>query len=510
MDQKTLQEQNARLAGMLREARDQITMLKLEVDRLSQPPSGFGLVLAAHSAAEVDVWAGGRKLRAGIHQPLGATWLDAGQEVALNGDLNAVSLGNYSGTGEVVTLLDVLPDGRRAVVAPANGRDRVVILAGPVWRANPYPGDKLLMYPNSDVAVEIVPTSVVDAYMAESSPTVAYSDLVGLTGPAVKPADFTAALGRDPGELAEVGLTPSKGILLYRPDGCGKTALARAFANSLGMPGERPEWAGRAVPAILLEVKYPNMLDKYAGELERRIRVVFKRAREMARRGIPVVAFFPRIDVLPAVFNAAKAAGDINLSVPLVAAEIDSLQQLDGPVAVVATSRRQAIESALLGPGPLEVRIAVERPGQAEAREILAWYLTVGPRSSVMQAGALRYQIDDLIEQVIELIYAESPAISQVEVTAEDSRRKVIRFPDLISRALLHDIASQAKCRALMRHPAGRDLHVQVPDLIAAARAAMEQTMQLAASSRRYDWGWLHESAAFDVVSARRLPAETI
>jgi proteasome-associated ATPase len=501
-----LQEQNERLAGMLREARDQMIMLKLEVDRLSRPPSGFGLALAEPAGGEVEVWTSGRKLRVNASQLLSTSRSDLGHEVALNEDLNAVGLGGYGSTGEVVTLLDVLADGRRGIVATRVDGDRVVLLAAPVRRANPYPGDKLLIYPDSDVAVEILPALAADAYMTEGSPSVSYADLAGLTEPAVELADCARVICRDPAELAQAGMTPPRGILLYGPEGCGKATLAKAFANSLGVTGGA---TGRSAPAILIEVRYPNLLDKYVGEIERRIRIVFKRAREMARRGFPVVVFFPRIDILPTVSDTNQAERGIHLSVPLIAAEINSLHKLDGRVVVVATSRRPAIDSMLLGPGRLEMQIEVARPRRMDAREILARCLTAGPGSSAIQVNAAGYQVDhDAIEQVIDLIYDESSCAGQIEVTPEHGQRKLISFPDLISRALLHDIASRAKTRVLIRDLAGRNVRLQAPDLTAAARATMEQTLQVAATSGRYDWSWLYESTGLGVVSARRLPAE--
>lgn len=500
MDQMTLQEQNKRLAGMLREARDQMIMLKLEVDRLSRPPAGFGLTLTDQAAGpgELELWADGRKMRINASPPVGESWPGLGHEVVLNEAFNVVGIGDICGTGEVVTLLDVLADGRRGIVATRGGEERVMLLAAPVRRARPYPGDRLLIYPHSDVAVEVVPASAWDAYMTEGRPNAGYADLAGLTEPAAKLAACARVMRQDPGELAQAGITPQRGVLLYGPEGCGKATLARAFANSLG------------ADAVLVEVSYPNLLDKYVGEIERRIGLIFRRAREMARRGFPVVVFFPRIDLFHDVLGADRADHGISLGLPLVAAEISDIQQLSERVVVVGTSRRRSVDSVLLRPGRLEVQVEVPRPNQRDAREILTRCLTEGPGSSAVQPGGTAYQADHgAVEQVLGLIYEGSSAAGQIEVSLEDGQRRFLSFPDLISRALLRDIANRAKTGALMRALNGREMSVRAPDLMEAARAVMEQTMQLAGTSRRYDWCWLHELTGLAVTSARRLPAAT-
>jgi proteasome-associated ATPase len=246
-------------------------------------------------------------------------------------------------------------------------------------------------------------------------------------------------------------------------------------------------WTGEVVTLLDL---YPNLLDKYVGETERRISIVFKRASEMARRGLSVAVFFPRIDLLPPVLHASRANRDVYLGAPLVAAEISSLHHGGGRVAVIVTSRRRAIDGILTGPGRLEVQVEVARPGREDAREILSWCL----------AGKVGFE-HGAIERVLDLMYDESSFAGQVEVTSERGKRHLISFPGLISRALLHDIANRVKARALMRASVA-EASVQAQDHMPAARSAMEQAMQLAGASRRYDWGWLHESTGFAATSA--------
>jgi proteasome-associated ATPase len=97
-----------------------------------------------------------------------------------------------------------------------------------------------------------------------------------------------------PDEFKEHRLSPPKGILLYGPPGCGKTLIAKAVANSLA--GQIEKRTGKNTAAYFLNVKGPELLNKYVGETEHKIREVFKKAKEKAKEDQPVIVFFDEMD----------------------------------------------------------------------------------------------------------------------------------------------------------------------------------------------------------------------
>ena len=277
--------QNERLAQTLREAREQIITLKEEVDRLAQPPTGFGTFLKRNEDDSVDVFTGGRKLRVNVSPSVELDHLTKGQEVMLNEALNVVAALDFEEVGEVVMFKELLADGDRVLVIANADEERVVRLAQPLREITLRAGDSLLLDAKSGYVYEKVPKSEVEELVLEEVPDIDYRSIGGLSGQIEQIRDAVELPYLHPELFKDYQLKPPKGVLLYGPPGCGKTLIAKAVANSLAKKvAERTGQEGRS---FFLNIKGPELLNKYVGETERHIRLVFQRAREKASNGTP-------------------------------------------------------------------------------------------------------------------------------------------------------------------------------------------------------------------------------
>lgn len=443
--------QNERLASTLREAREQIVTLKAEIDRLAQPPAGFGVVLAVLEDGAVDIFTGGRKLRVNVSPTVDATSLRHGQEVLLNESMNIVDSFGFERVGELVVLKEKLGDDRALVLARAD-EERVVRIAEPLMSESLRAGDALLLEHRSGFVYEKVPKAEVEELVLEEVPDIKYEDIGGL-GPQIEQIRDAVELPYLHGDLFRAyNLRAPKGVLLYGPPGCGKTLIAKAVANSLAK--KVAEMTGRPEgKSYFLNIKGPELLNKYVGETERHIRLVFQRAREKASEGTPVIVFFDEMDSLFRTRGSGVSSDVENTIVPQLLSEIDGVESLENVIVIGASNREDMIDPAILRPGRLDVKIKIERPDAEAARDVFSKYLTpnvpIHPDDLAEHGGSIDSAINGMIQAAVERMYSEQEENRFLEVTYANGDKEILYFKDFNSGAMIQNIVDRAKKLAI-------------------------------------------------------------
>ncbi|HUC14991.1 MAG TPA: proteasome ATPase, partial [Acidimicrobiales bacterium] len=367
--------QNERLTYTLREAREHIASLREEVDKLTQPPSAYGTFLKLNEDGTADVFSGGRKMRVALHPGLESNELHRGQEVVLNESLNVVLARGSDLSGEVVTMKSVLEDNHRAIVVGRADEERVVEIAEELMGEKLRSGDSLLMDSRSGLLLEKLPRPEVEELVLEEVPDISYEDVGGLDWQIEQITDAVELPFLYKDLFIEHKLPAPKGVLLYGPPGCGKTLIAKAVANSLAK--KVAEATGDSnTRSYFLNIKGPELLNKYVGETERQIRLVFQRAREKSEEGVPVIVFFDEMDSLFRTRGSGISSDVESTIVPQLLAEIDGVEALKNVIVIGASNREDLIDPAILRPGRLDVKIKIERPDETSAAQIFARYLT--------------------------------------------------------------------------------------------------------------------------------------
>ncbi|SDR98574.1 proteasome-associated ATPase [Nocardioides scoriae] len=443
--------QNERLASTLREARDQIITLKEEVDRLAQPPTGFGTFLQRNEDDSVDVFTGGRKLRVTVSPTVELDELTRGQEVMLNEALNVVAALEFEQVGEVVMFKELLADGDRVLVIANADEERVVRLAQPLREQKLRAGDSLLLDSKSGYVYEKVPKSEVEELVLEEVPDIDYSDIGGLFGQIETIRDAVELPYLHPDLFVEHELKAPKGVLLYGPPGCGKTLIAKAVANSLAKKVAAK--TGQEGKSYFLNIKGPELLNKYVGETERHIRLVFQRAREKASEGTPVIVFFDEMDSLFRTRGSGVSSDVENTIVPQLLSEIDGVELLENVLVIGASNREDMIDPAILRPGRLDVKIKIERPDAESARDIFSKYLTARlplHADDLAEFGGDRdATVAGMIRATVERMYTETEENRFLEVTYANGDKEVLYFKDFNSGAMIQNIVDRAKKMAI-------------------------------------------------------------
>ncbi len=443
--------QNERLAQTLREAREQIITLKEEVDRLAQPPTGFGTFLKRNEDDSVDVFTGGRKLRVTVSPSVDLDHLTKGQEVMLNEALNVVAALDFEEIGEVVMFKEVLADGDRVLVIANADEERVVRLAEPLRSITLRAGDSLLLDAKSGYVYERVPKSEVEELVLEEVPDIDYTSIGGLSGQIEQIRDAVELPYLYPDLFKDYQLKPPKGVLLYGPPGCGKTLIAKAVANSLAK--KVAEKTGQEGRSFFLNIKGPELLNKYVGETERHIRLVFQRAREKASNGTPVIVFFDEMDSLFRTRGSGVSSDVENTIVPQLLSEIDGVEGLENVLVIGASNREDMIDPAILRPGRLDVKIKIERPDAESARDIFSKYLKADlplHADDLAEFGGNKDAcVAGMITATVERMYTESEENRFLEVTYANGDKEVLYFKDFNSGAMIQNIVDRAKKMAI-------------------------------------------------------------
>jgi proteasome-associated ATPase len=498
--------QNEKLVGMLQEAKQQIELLKEEVDKLCAPPNTYGVFTRGNKDGTAEILVDGRPMRVNTHPNLDAFQLEEGQLVVLNEAFNVIEPAGYTQRGEVATVVDFISE-HRVLVLGHTDDERVVTLADPLRREKIKVGDHLMIDARTQYAFEKMPKSSVEEVVLEQVPDVTYEAIGGLGDQIEVLRDSVELPYLHPEIFAEHKLKPPKGILLYGPPGCGKTLIAKAVANSLARKIEQR--TGRETEAYFLNVKGPELLNKYVGETEHKIREVFKKAREKASEDVPVVIFFDEMDSL---FRMRGSGVSSDMEATVVAqflSEIDGVESLENVIVMGASNRQDLIDPAVLRPGRLDLKVKVHRPDAKAAREIFRVYLTSDlpfhETVSSEYGGDLDKACVGLIEKVIERMYSTGDENKFLEVTYAKGEREIFYFKDFASGAMIENIVARAKRKAVKRQIDHGEAGIKLDDLVEAYTEEFKENEDLPNTTNPDDWARISGRKGERIINVRTL-----
>nr|WP_218624345.1 MULTISPECIES: proteasome ATPase [unclassified Nesterenkonia] len=537
---------NQRMTDLLETTRNEISQLRNALQADGQAPFTFGTVLGyrperpqvegreiqATTVAGVDILQAGRKLRVSLSPLISPEQLQAGDEVLLNENFSIVAILGAERTGELARVKEVLPDDRLVIIS--RGEDeRVVTLTEAASAAaqrdglhSARVGDAVMVDLRTGTATEIVPLSEVEDVVLEESPDVSYADIGGLSEQieAIRDAVELPFLHAD--LYKEHGLRAPKGILLYGPPGCGKTMIAKAVASSLAETrrasaegagtdaGSDDAGQGASRGAFFLNIKGPELLNKYVGETERHIRVIFARARERASAGQPVVVFFDEMEALFRTRGSGVSSDVETTIVPQLLAEIDGVESLENVIVIGASNREDMIDPAILRPGRLDVKIRVQRPGRAGAAEILGIHLggAVPLHAELLAAhGDRGAAVVALVEELVDRLFPATPQ-ARLRLIHADGTQTAFQAADFMSGAVLSNIVDRAKKAAIKdflraeSDPAQKGLTRE--HLFAAAEEELRDQEDLVNTADPQAWARVVGASTAPVVRIER-PSET-
>ncbi len=501
--------QNEKLTFTLQQAKENIAALREEVDKLTQPPSAYGTFLQANDDGSVDVFASGRKMRVALHPALDARDLRRGQEIVLNESLNVVLARHYEQSGEVVTIQEMLDDGRRALIVGRADEQRVAELSDELAGVRLRAGDSVLMDSRTQLLLEKLPRQEIEEVVLEEVPDITYADIGGLDSQIEAITDAVELPYMHRELFAEHELPAPKGILLYGPPGCGKTLIAKAVANSLAKKVAQIT-GNENVRSYFLNIKGPELLNKYVGETERQIRLVFQRAREKAEEGVPVIVFFDEMDSLFRTRGTGISSDIESTIVPQLLAEIDGVEALRDVIVIGASNREDLIDPAILRPGRLDVKIKIERPNEAAAQQIFARYFTtrlpLDPGDvATLGGGDPHKAVQAIIEKTVAEMYRADDENRFLEVTYQNGDKEVLYFKDFSSGAMIENIVRRAKKLAIKRVLAGDGRGIRLADLLESIKQEYKENEDLPNTTNPDDWAKISGKKGERIVYVRTI-----
>ncbi|MGH7164506.1 MAG: proteasome ATPase [Nitrospiraceae bacterium] len=500
--------QNEKLTATLQEAKAQIEALRAEVDKLTAPPSTYAIFSSLNSDSTANVYVSGRKMKVSLHPSIKTQELRKGQEVVLNEAFTIIESRGYDGKGEVVRVKDLL-EGQRALVTLHFDEEKVAELGEPLLSERLSVGDHLLYDSRSGYVIEKLPKSEAEELVLEEVPDISYENIGGLDKEIEQVRDAVELPFLYPELFAEHKLSPPKGVLLYGPPGCGKTLIAKAVANS--MARKLGHLSGKEVRSFFLHVKGPELLNKYVGESERQVREVFKKAKERAAAGNPVIVFFDEMDALFRTRGSGISSDMESTIVPQFLSEIDGVERLQNVIVIGASNRQDLIDPAVLRAGRLDVKIKISRPDAAAARDIFSKYLTpdlpVAAEELERHGGDARALMDRLVATTVDGMYAKSEENRFLEVTYASGEKEILYFKDFASGALIQGIVSRAKKYAIKRAIAGSEKGLKADDLLRAIRDEFKEHEDLPNTTNPDDWAKIAGKKGEKIVHVRTITA---
>jgi len=499
---------NEKLSSAMQQTRDQLAVLREEVERLTQPPAVYGTFSNFNEDGTVDIIATGRKMRVSILPALDPGQLHRGNEVVLNESFTVIGIRDFDGQGEVVTVKEVI-DERRILISSRGNEERVVELADSVIGERLRLGDVLLFDVRSGFVVEKLARQEVEDLVLEEVPDISYADVGGLDAQIEDITDAVELPYVHRALFKEYELPAPKGILLYGPPGCGKTMIAKAVANSLA--AKVAALTGNTnVRSYFLNIKGPELLNKYVGETERQIRLVFQRAREKAEEGVPVIIFFDEMDSLFRTRGTGISSDMESTIVPQLLAEIDGVESLRDVIVIGATNREDLIDPAILRPGRLDVKIKIDRPNAEAAAQIFERYLHDGlplDATEVQEKGGgePHKATSAMIETTVEAMYRTDDENRFLEVTYQGGDKEILYFKDFASGAMIENIVRRAKKLAVKREISGGTRGLKTEDLVSSIRQEFRENEDLPNTTNPDDWARISGKKGERIVFIRTL-----
>jgi len=499
--------QNEKMATALEETREQLALLREEVEKLTAPPNPFGTLLGINEDGTADVFTSGRKMRVNVEPTIEIKALEVGQDVLLNEAYNVVDIRTFDRAGEVVTIKEVLDDDRMIVLGRAD-EERVVELAAPLHGTFLRAGDHVRMDPRTGLIFEKLVRPEVEELVLEEVPDITYREIGGLADQIETIQDAVELPYVHKERFAAYALAAPKGVLLYGPPGCGKTLIAKAVANSLAKAVASKE-GNEDTRSYFLNIKGPELLNKYVGETERQIRLIFQRAKEKSDEGVPVIVFFDEMDSLFRTRGTGVSSDVESTIVPQLLSELDGVEALKNVIVIGASNREDLIDPAILRPGRLDVKIKIERPDREAARQIFKIYLgqdlPFDAEEVSRHGGQTEGLIGDIVDAVVDRMYAADDDNRFLEVTYANGDREVLYFKDFASGAMIENIVRRAKKDAIKREIRGGPDGLQKGDVLAAITQEFREHEDLPNTTNPDDWARISGKKGERIVYVRTL-----